>query len=217
MVVLSRVLGIVIEMQQLSKKSKYSNGAHSVPGTERGFTLVELMAVLAILSILLLVGAPTFIETIKNSRMRTETYALRSTLAAARSEAMVRRAPVRVCETSDSTSCASSSSAWNTAHLAFADVDNDGAIDAGEVFLVKEHNAPGVNITFTGDVVSEIRFSSRGDSLGFSGIFTLCDDRGATEATAVVLNNAGEVRFASDTDDDDIVDVGGSNVVCPAP
>lgn len=210
-------------MQQLSTKSRYSNGAHELPSRASGFTLVELMAVVAILAVLLTIGAPTFIETIKNSRIRTESYAIRSTLANARSEAMARRMPVVVCETSNSTACATNTTSWNIAHLAFANADDDApaVIDTGEeIFQLREHNATGVDITFRdagGSAASSVRFSSRGDSLGSSGVFTLCDDRGATEAAAVILTNSGEVRFAtdSDADADDIVDVGGSNVVCP--
>lgn len=212
-------MGIVIGMQQLSTKLKYSNRTDGGPGSEQGFTLVELMAVLAVLAVLLSIGAPAFIETIKNSRMRAETYAMRSTLANARSEAMARRMPVVVCETSNSTSCATDTTSWNTAHLAFADADDDGVVDTGEdIFQLKEHNATGVDLTFRdagGSAASSVRFSSRGDSLGSNGVFTLCDDRGTTEAAAVILNPAGSVRFATDTNGDDIVEAGGSNVVCP--
>ncbi len=206
-------------MQQLAIKSKYSKAAYCLPDREQGFTLVELMAVVAVLAVLLTIGAPTFVDTIKNSRMRAETYAIRATLANARSEAMARRMPVVVCETSNSTSCATNTTSWNTAHLAFADADNDGVVDTGEdIFQLKEHNAPGLVVTFRdpgGSAASSVRFSSRGDSLNRNGNFTLCDDRGATEASAVILNNAGAVRFATDTNDDEIVEVGGSNVVCP--
>jgi len=207
-------------MQQLFTKSNYGNGAYRLPTGERGFTLVELMTVLLVLGALLAIGAPAFVDTIKNSRIRSEGYAFRSTLANARSEAMTRRAPVIVCGTTDSATCATATTAWNTAHIAFADADADGAVDTGEIFLVREHNAPGVVVTFrtaAGAAASSVRFTSRGDSLGFSGTFTLCDDRGATEASAVILNNAGELRFATDTDDpaDNIVnDIGGNNVGC---
>lgn len=206
-------------MQQLSSSSECSVVTVCLASSEQGFSLVELMAVLAILSTLLLVAAPSFVDTIKNSRMRTESYAIRSSLANARSEAMTRRAPVIVCKTTDLATCDTDNDPWSTAHLAFVDDNNDGAVDSGELFLVREHNdsVEVVFRAFTGSPANRVRFSSRGDSLGSSGTFTVCDDRGAAAAKAVILNNAGDVRFAIDSDDpeDDIVnDIGGNNVGC---
>ena len=219
LVLLHSVLGVVIDMQQLFIKAKCRDGVHYVPNKAQGFTIVELMAVLAILSALLLIAAPSFVDTVKNSRLRSETYAMRATLANARSEALARRAPVIVCKSSDLVTCNTDADPWVTAHIAFVDENNDGAVDTDELFLAREHNDYiTVNFTtFAGSDDDRVRFSSRGDSLGSSGTFTLCDDRGATQARAVILNNAGDVRFASDTDDpeDTIVnDIGGNNVGC---
>jgi type IV fimbrial biogenesis protein FimT len=225
LVLLHSVVGIVIDMQQLSIKLKSRDGIHYVPNKAQGFTIVELMAVLAIMSALLLIAAPSFVDTIKNSRMRSESYAMRASLANARSEALARRAPVIVCKSSDLETCNTDADAdpWVTAHVAFVDDNNDGVVDTGELFLAREHNDY-ITVTFTdfnGDPASRVRFTSRGDSLGSSGTFTLCDDRGATEAGAVILNSAGDVRLARDSEDppgDNIVNVGGvggSNVVCP--
>ncbi|MCB1844446.1 MAG: prepilin-type N-terminal cleavage/methylation domain-containing protein, partial [Halioglobus sp.] len=47
----------------------------------KGFSIVELMVVMLILAVLLGVGAPAFLETVRNNRMITELYALRATLA----------------------------------------------------------------------------------------------------------------------------------------
>ena len=206
-------------MQQSSTKLKCRGRVHCVASKAQGFTIVELMAVLAILSALLLIAAPSFVDTVKNSRLRSETYAMRATLANARSEALARRAPVIVCKSSDLLNCNTDDDPWATAHIAFVDQNNDGVVDTDELFLAREHNDY-ITVTFrtfTGSPDDRVRFSSRGDSLGSSGTFTLCDDRGAAEARAVILNNAGDVRFASDTDDpeDNIVnDIGGNNVEC---
>jgi type IV fimbrial biogenesis protein FimT len=206
-------------MQQLSIKLKSRDGIHYVPHKAQGFTIVELMAVLAIMSALLLIAAPSFVDTIKDSRLRSEGYAMRASLANARSEALARRAPVIVCKSSDLLTCNIDADPWLTAHVAFVDENNNRAVDTGELFLAREHNDY-VKVTFTdssGDPAGSVRFGSRGDSLGSSGTFTLCDDRGATEARAVILNNAGDVRFATDRDkpEDNIVnDIEDENVDC---
>ena len=205
-------------MQQSSTKLKCRGRVHCVASKAQGFTIVELMAVLAILSALLLIAAPSFVDTVKNSRLRSETYAMRATLANARSEAMTRRAPVIVCKTTDLATCDSDNDPWSTAHLAFVDEDNDGVVDTGELFMVREHN-DSVEVTFrdfAGSAANRVRFSSRGDSLGFSGTFTVCDDRGATAAAAVILNNAGDVRIADDNKPEEgiVEDIGGNDVGC---
>ena len=205
-------------MQQSSTKLKCRGRVHCVASKAQGFTIVELMAVLAILSALLLIAAPSFVDTVKNSRLRSETYAMRATLANARSEAMTRRAPVIVCKTTDLATCDSDNDPWSTAHLAFVDEDNDGVVDTGELFMVREHN-DSVEVTFRdfgGNAANRVRFSSRGDSLGSSGTFTVCDDRGATAAAAVILNNAGDVRIADDNKPEEgiVEDIGGNDVGC---
>jgi len=204
------------------------NGATVFPGSvsrqARGFSLIEMMVVLTILVVLLGIGAPAFIDTVKNNRMLTEVYALRATLATARSEALARRVPVTVCESSDAETCASDTTSWITGYLAFADADGDGAPDPNEIFVSRQLDVPADMTLFFRDLggtaVSTTAFSTRGDSLGQNGTFTLCDDRLETEARALNLLPSGEVRVAVDTDDpvDNIVDTqDDDNVDCPDP
>ena len=191
-------------------------------GLTSGFTIVELMVVLGILGVLLTVGVPGFQNTLKNNRMASEVSSLRSSLSNARSEAMARRMPVRMCESANGTACATSG-AWTSGYLAYADEDDDGVLDAGEdVFMSHRINLPDdVSLIFrdaSNSIDSNTRFSSRGDALADSGTFVICDDRGATEARALSLTAAGSVRGALDEDDpeDDIVNIpGGNNVSCP--
>lgn len=65
-------------------------------GCERlgGFTLVELMVVVAVLAALLSVGGPSFMEWIQNSRIRTATESLQNGLQVARAEAVRRNTNV---------------------------------------------------------------------------------------------------------------------------
>lgn len=61
----------------------------------RGTTLIELMAGIAILAVMLAMGAPMFAEWITNTRVRTTAETLQSGLQMARAEAVRRNAPVR--------------------------------------------------------------------------------------------------------------------------
>lgn len=59
-----------------------------------GFTLVELMVVVAVLAALMSVGAPSFMEWIQNSRIRSAAESLQNGLQIARAEAVRRNTNV---------------------------------------------------------------------------------------------------------------------------
>tara|TARA_R110000823_G_scaffold305166_1_gene427055 strand:+ start:2239 stop:2808 length:570 start_codon:yes stop_codon:yes gene_type:complete len=185
----------------------------------KGFSIIELMVVMLILAVLLGVGAPAFLETVRNNRMITEVYALRASLANARSEALARRRTVTVCESTDSLACAADPNAWSEGYLAFVDADGDGVADPNEIILTRVVTTPDLSITFTAGpgTLGGPGFRPRGDSLGFSGTFTFCDPRGATSAAGLILRNPGDARAAEDDDtpEDNIVnDLEGNNVSC---
>ncbi|WP_167854832.1 GspH/FimT family pseudopilin [Mangrovimicrobium sediminis] len=175
---------------------------------QRGFSIVELMVVLVVLAVTLTLAAPSFIDTRKNSQIRTESYAFRSTLTNARSEAMARRFPVIVCESADNTNCTTSGD-WSNGYLAFADMDEDDAPDPNEIIINHRVSAPEIELAFedfSGTGQSRVSFSTRGEARGSSGTMIICDDRGAKRGSAVILRGSGQVSMATDTDGSEIVD-----------
>lgn len=60
----------------------------------RGFTLIELMSIVAILSVLMMIAAPNMQSLIANQRARSAAYDLISDLSLARSEAVKRNLEV---------------------------------------------------------------------------------------------------------------------------
>lgn len=61
---------------------------------ERGFSLVELMVTVAVLSLLMTLAVPSFAEWIQNSRIRTAAESIQNGLQVARAEAVRRNARV---------------------------------------------------------------------------------------------------------------------------
>lgn len=61
-----------------------------------GFTLPELLIVVAVLAVMLGLGIPAFAEFTRNQRVKTASFDLFSTLVHARSEAITRNATVTV-------------------------------------------------------------------------------------------------------------------------
>ncbi len=168
----------------------------------RGFTLVELMIALLIVSIALVIGVPSFSNLIKNNRMLSLVYELRAALNTARSEALAQRTFVTVCSSDDGTSC-SDSGEWKQGYIAFRDSDGNGKVDkpddpnGDQIFIAKlqDITVPKFIYKYSNE---RVRFDPRGYATGFSGTFTLCDDRGATDARGVILTPAGIVRAAED-------------------
>jgi type IV fimbrial biogenesis protein FimT len=193
-------------------------GGKHARASQLGFTLIEVMVVVIIVAILLAVAAPGYRELIGNNRIVSEVYALRATLSHARTEALARRASVVVCPTTDGAACADSDD-WSTGYLVFVDTDGDGAADPtdpDEEIIQRETDERSVDIEFD-NPARLVRFGANGIALGFEGIFTFCDDRGAQKARGLILNPVGSLRAATDTDtpEDFIVDdVDDSNVTC---
>lgn len=69
-----------------------------------GFTLIELMMVIAIASLLLAMGVPSFQSLIRNSRLTNATNAVIGDIHLARSEALKRNAPINICRAAAPTS-----------------------------------------------------------------------------------------------------------------
>lgn len=183
----------------------------------RGFTMVELMVVIAVLGAILVLAAPGYQALILNNRSLSEVYALRATLSNARSEAIARRAPVVVCPTSDGAACDAALPNWLPGYMSFVDTNNDTVPDPNDPDEeIIQYEARGVEAILAFDNANNlVRFSPRGDAITTQGTFSFCDERGAGNARALILNAVGSVRSAEDTDDDGIVnDAGGTNVGC---
>lgn len=72
-----------------------------------GFTLIEVMVAIAILAILLTVAVPAFQDSSLNSQLRATSTEMIAAANLARTEAIKRRRPVRLCVSANGTSCGS--------------------------------------------------------------------------------------------------------------
>lgn len=79
--------------------------SHQIPTKAAGFSLLELMITVSVLTVLLMLAVPSFRTLMHNSRVTAVTNDLVLALTVARTEAIKRGQPVRVCASSDGLVC----------------------------------------------------------------------------------------------------------------
>ncbi|MFT6915676.1 MAG: type IV fimbrial biogenesis protein FimT [Motiliproteus sp.] len=170
-----------------------------------GFTLIELLITVAIVAILTSLMAPGFSSFIKDNRLSGQINTLIGTIHLSRGEAANRRAIVTLCASDNGANC--NSTHWEDGWILFSDANNDGnAIKDGTDQLLRyQEPLVGGNTLratgFSGSNLGVLQFSSTGFILASSpspGTLTLCDDRGARFAKAIVVNVSGVSRLAVD-------------------
>ncbi len=165
----------------------------------RAFTLVELLVVLAIITILLSLGGPLLSGSLAQQRQRVAIQALHSGFSLARREAIVRATAVTVCPLSGVVGeCgADSARGWQV----FADSDRDQRLAPGREQLLRLFPAlaSGIKVTnrlgtrIAGEAVTWFPDGGARRTLTLQ----LCDSRTpARNAFSLVLNNTGRARLA---------------------
>lgn len=143
-----------------------------------GFTLIEMMVVVAILSILAMVALPSFQPMIANSRIVANTNDIVADLALARSEAAKRGGTtvVTVCASTDGSSC-SGATDWAGGRLVFVDGSTQGSVDGTDsTRILRVSAASSLAITSSGfSTVGFLSYSADGSiSSTLPGTFTIC-------------------------------------------
>jgi type IV fimbrial biogenesis protein FimT len=98
-------------------------------GSERGYTLIELMITVSILAVLTMVALPSFQEAFLSNRLASFGNTFSASVQLARSEAIKRNARVVLCKSTDGASCTTSGD-WAGGWMGFAD-NGAGSTHAG--------------------------------------------------------------------------------------
>lgn len=181
---------------------------------KNGFTLIEAMIVIAVLSILAALVLPSFQSLIRKQQVSGEVNVLVSLVYLARSEAIKRNSVVTICKSNDAEQCGGS---WSDGWILFQDNDKDGSRDVGEVLIssgVIEHNFILSWSAFGSN--NYIRFTSQGLTLSQNGTFKLCPSDGdARYARAVIISKTARARLSKDNDSDGVHEsASGNNLTC---
>lgn len=176
-----------------------------------GYTLIELMSMLAVVSILVTVGLPMMNVFFESNRMISHTNDLVAGLNIARSEAIKQQIRITLCQSDNQVSCTGTGQ-WEDGWIVFQDPNGNVTVDGGERIMRLNAGADGNQVTIRSNdinnlIASSVSFTSRGlpkalNGAVQAGTFRICDRRGlkvnadgdTTVARGVNLSPSGKVR-----------------------
>lgn len=168
----------------------------------RGYTLVELLVAMGLMTVLMAWATPSLTEVVHTSRVRTGADALNHSLSLARSEAVKRNTHVIMCRSLDGRVC-SAQAGWEQGWIVFPDPNGDGQPESeAQILHYEERAAEGLRILGNLPVGHYVSYTPYGRTRLLSGAFqagtfTVCSAGGAgVKARQVIINSVGRARVA---------------------
>lgn len=158
----------------------------------RGLTLVELVAALAVLTIMVTLGIPAFQRLVERARTGAAHHQLTASLMLARTAAISRREPVAMCPSADGVRCRADV-AWEQGWIVFPDPGRTGQPETADSVLRQVGPLRGGLLVRSSRGRRLVRYLPTGQASGSNVSLRLCS--GSEELLAkVVVNNVGRTR-----------------------
>ena len=182
---------------------------------QTGFTVIELMIVVAMMGILMAVGIPVFNSIILTNEMADTSNELVLSLKRARAEAMTSGRDVVVCSSTDTEdnppTCSGAAGNWNQGWIVFVDQNQDRTFNEANgdrlVWLKQMNDSTSFTITpspfgaFTNDFSVRVTFSHTGELKdGTAGGFQICSgDADGYPRRDISIMVGGEANLTKNT------------------
>ncbi len=174
----------------------------------QGFTLIELVGTLALVVVVLGLGAPSMYNMVRDSALAATSNEVVADFQFARSEAIKRNMSVAVCAANATSSGCISGTDWSGGWIVFGEsVSINGAVDSGETIFRTHTGAKGDKMKIT--VIAATNFSNvlvfRGNGyptvpsgLPPKGTLRICDGSDPNYSRTIVLNKTGRIESAGE-------------------
>jgi len=158
-----------------------------------GFTLIDLLITLAVTSILLTIGIPSFSAQVQNTRVKTATQSLLEALDVTRTQAVFSNKRATIAKQTD----------WEHGWEIFVDKDNDGIRDNNEDVMAQQEKFTGIRIVANRWIKNNVSYIGSGESRNANGTahgafqagtFTICPE-GKGKGYELILARGGRVRM----------------------
>lgn len=153
----------------------------------KGFTLIELMISISIVSILIGLASPSFSSFVKNNKIMTSAKNFYADINYAKSEALKGSGNVVV----NATSGTSYRDGWQV----FKDMNDNGVFDTGDIILRQQDPLALKQIVKLGTNTS-VSFNSYGEIISNSTTtFNFCDDRSGSFGKHITITPVGLIKL----------------------
>jgi type IV fimbrial biogenesis protein FimT len=184
-----------VDQSGKSMKSKAIMSAQCKARTSRGFTLIEMLITIAILTIVMAIAIPNF--NTGRSLVVNQAREFKSALNFARNEAVNLSRIVTLCPSDDASAAAPNcDETWHNGWVVYIDENKDGDADDGEV--VRRHIALKGGVTITANpVAASVSFDNQGFTDDASD-FLFCSDADKASGRTVMLARSGRAMRSKD-------------------
>ncbi len=157
----------------------------------RGFSLYELLMTMALVSLVLTLGIPSFGSIVANHRLRVEVDALFHAVHLARKGSIVRRRAITLCPSHDGSNCEPNYD-WSMGWIMFVNTDRDYPVARDDDEAILSYHPVDQNARIMSNRKS---FTLRSTELrATNGTLVFCDRRGRATARALVISYTGRPR-----------------------
>jgi type IV fimbrial biogenesis protein FimT len=190
-----------------ARKTKLNRSERdTVTVRQTGVTLVELMMTLSMISIVMVLGIPSFQQMMRANRMIAVNNTLFGSLYLSRSHAIKQNVRVTVCKSANGSECAETGG-WEQGWIVFTDLDSDGVYDTGveDLLLVQEELVTDMVMAGDSSVSNYVSYVPRGNTETVDGdiqggVITTCTKAGTHPGRSLRITPTGRLEVRDRVD-----------------